>query len=92
MDTTTDVLSFDLSDEFEPKPSFALIVNAAMAARQATERGHSAQAELALYITHGLLHNLGYDDLDDEQALQMHRMEDHILERHGFGRVFFDEK
>jgi len=92
LDTTTDVLSFDLSDEFETRPSFALIVNAAMAARQASERRHSAQAELALYITHGLLHNLGYDDLDEEQALEMHRMEDQILEQHGFGRVFFDKE
>lgn len=92
MDNTTDVLSFDLSDEFEPTPNFALIVNAAMAARQAAERGHSSRAELALYITHGLLHNLGYDDLDEEQALQMHRMEDQILEQHGFGRVFFNEQ
>jgi probable rRNA maturation factor len=91
LDSTTDVLSFDLSDEFEPKPNFALIVNAAMAARQAAERGHSSQAELGLYITHGLLHNLGYDDLDEEQALEMHQKEDELLERHGFGRVYFDK-
>jgi probable rRNA maturation factor len=88
LETTTDVMSFDLSDEFEPQKTFALVVNAAMAARQARQRGHSAEAELALYVTHGLLHNLGYDDGDDEQARQMHLKEDEILQRHGFGPVY----
>lgn len=89
---TTDVLSFDLSDAFEDRQNFVLIVNAQLAARQAKRRGHTAQAELALYITHGLLHNLGYDDADKEQARRMHRAEDAVLDRHGFGPVYFRSK
>ena len=61
---TTDVISFDLSDEFEPGQNFQIVVNLEQAHRQAKKRGHSAESELALYITHGLLHQLGYDDLD----------------------------
>ena len=57
-ETTTDVISFDLSDEFEPGRTFQIVVNAEMADRQAKKRGHNPEAELALYITHGLLHNL----------------------------------
>lgn len=87
-ESTTDVISFDLSDEFEARRSFALIVNAAMAQRQAKRRKHSMEAELALYITHGLLHNLGYDDCDKNESRRMHEMEDAILQRHGFGKVY----
>ncbi|MCE5187534.1 MAG: rRNA maturation RNase YbeY [Planctomycetaceae bacterium] len=90
--TTTDVMSFDLSDEFEGRRSFALIVNAQLAKRQAARRGHSLQAELALYIAHGLLHMAGYDDADARQAEQMHRLEDLYLERNQFGRVYFGPK
>src|SRR3974390_3136940 len=75
---TTDCLSFDLSDEMEPQGRrvFDLIVNGELALREAARRGHEAQAELALYITHGLLHDLGFDDAMPEQAQRMHRTED----------------
>lgn len=87
-DHTTDVISFDLSDEFEPQKTFQLMVNAEMAARQAQQRGHTTEAELALYITHGLLHNLGFDDLDEVQAAAMHKKEDEILQANGFGIIY----
>ncbi len=62
-DSTTDCLSFDLSDDDTNAPkSFELVVNAEMAVKEAKSRDHSSEAELALYITHGLLHNLGFDD------------------------------
>jgi probable rRNA maturation factor len=87
-DTTTDVISFDLSDEFEPGRSFQIVVNAEMADRQAAKRGHSPEAELALYITHGLLHNLGFDDLCPEDAKKMHETEDTLLQQLGFGIIY----
>jgi probable rRNA maturation factor len=64
--STTDCLSFDLSDDRSPKRRsdqcpktklFELIVNGEMAVKEANDRGHSSEAEVALYITHGLLHN-----------------------------------
>ena len=87
---TTDCLSFDLSDEAEPdgRKVFDLIVNGALALREAARRGHEAQAELALYITHGLLHDLGFDDATAEQARRMHRTEDEILQHLGYGLVY----
>ncbi len=59
-----------------------------MALRQADLRGHSSQAELALYITHGLLHNLGFDDSTEDKAKKMHDMEDKILQQLGYGLVY----
>ena len=86
----TDCLSFDLSDTQGPQSPrlFELIVNGEMAVRQANLRGHSSQAELALYITHGLLHNLGFDDATDSKARKMHDMEDNILQQLGYGFVY----
>ncbi len=85
---TTDVISFDLSDEFESSRNFQIVINAEMAHRQAKKRGHPTESELALYITHGMLHNVGFDDGDDEQSRRMHEKEDEILQAHGFGRIY----
>ena len=90
-DCTTDCLSFDLSDgDLAETRAFELIVNGQMALRQATERGHASEAELALYVTHSLLHQLGFDDLTAEEAEKMHRTEDEILQDLGYGLVYND--
>ncbi len=92
---TTDCLSFDLSDdekgsEVRDRRSrmLELVVNGEMAVRQANLRGHSSEAELALYITHGLLHNLGFDDSTQSRAQNMHDTEDKILQQFGYGLVY----
>jgi probable rRNA maturation factor len=93
---TTDCLSFDLTDGDEEEPQagkpassvFEIIVNGEMAARQATLRGHSSEAELALYITHGLLHHFGFDDATPGRARIMHDAEDEILQQIGYGCVY----
>ena len=86
--TATDVISFDLTDEDDDCRTFDIVVNADQASRQSAERGHSQQAELALYITHGMLHNLGFDDADEEQSKEMHAMEDQILQKAGYGKIY----
>jgi probable rRNA maturation factor len=79
----TDCLSFDLSDDEEGPKIFDLIVNGEMAVRQANLR-----AKLALYITHGLLHNLGFDDSTKSRARKMHETEDEILQEFGYGLIY----
>lgn len=91
---TTDCLSFDLSDAETPHAdavnsrTLELIVNGEMAAMQAALRGHSGEAELALYITHGLLHHFGFDDCTPRKARKMHLAEDTILQEFGYGLVY----
>ena len=87
---TTDCLSFDLSDEAAPSEPkvFELVVNGELAAREANRRGHSRRAELALYVVHGLLHQLGFDDTTATRAREMHRTEDEILQQFGYGLVY----
>jgi probable rRNA maturation factor len=84
----TDVMSFDLSDPLEKSKCFDIIINVEQARRQAAVRGHSAQAETALYLVHGLLHQLGFDDLQTSQARRMHQQEDKILQDAGFGTIY----
>ncbi|MHC4437542.1 MAG: rRNA maturation RNase YbeY [Planctomycetota bacterium] len=84
----TDCLSFDLSDGEKGGKVFDLVVNGEMAVRQVNQRKHSSEAELALYITHGLLHNLGFDDSTKSRARKMHETEDEILQEFGYGLVY----
>ena len=88
-DSTTDCLSFELSDDDERCPKlFELVVNAEKAIKEANLRGHSQEDELALYITHSLLHNLGFDDSQRAKAEKMRQTEDEILKQLGFGLVY----
>jgi probable rRNA maturation factor len=74
--------------EIENRKLFELVANGQRAAEQARLRGLSPDAELALYITHGLLHQLGFDDSTVELADKMHETEDEILTEQGFGPVY----
>lgn len=86
---TTDCLSFDLSDGQNPdEKCFEIIVNAELAARCAEQVQHSPQDELALYIVHGLLHQLGFDDQNPDQARKMHQAEEQILGQLGYDFVY----
>jgi probable rRNA maturation factor len=85
---STDVISFDLSDTGSKNRVFDIVVNWHKAERKASEFGHPFFSELALYITHGLLHNLGFDDGTEQQAKQMHDTEDRILRKYGYGNIY----
>jgi probable rRNA maturation factor len=87
-DAVTECLSFDLSLPADKHKLFDIIVNAQKAKSEAKKRGHSANSELALYITHGLLHNFGLDDSTAEKANVMHRLEDEILQQQDFGQIY----
>jgi probable rRNA maturation factor len=86
-DWPTDVLSFDLSDPGR-QLSGEIVVSAERAARVAKRRRADARAELLLYVVHGLLHLLGYDDLAPAPASRMHRRENEILTELGYPDVF----
>lgn len=87
-DRITDCISFDLSENISSKRLFDIVVNAQLAQRQAKQRLHTPQAEIALYITHGLLHNLGFDDSTERGAKVMHLAEDAVLQEFGYGKVY----
>jgi probable rRNA maturation factor len=79
-DEPTDVLSFPLSEPAsKSKLAGELVIGAEVARVQAAQRGHDVQAELALYVVHGLLHLCGFDDRSEQAAAEMRQRERHYL-------------
>lgn len=89
---STDVISFDLSDNTDDTRFFDIAVNAQMAQRQRRTKDRGSESELALYFLHGLLHNLGFDDASSAKAAKMHKTEDDILKKSGYGIVYNRKK
>ena len=82
-DEPTDVLTFPLSEPGARRLAGELVLGAEVAREQAQARGHDVQAELALYVIHGLLHLCGYDDHDPEGRRAMRERERHYLRELG---------
>ena len=61
-----------------------LIVSSETAEREAPVHGWSPEAELLLYVIHGMLHLCGYDDLTDEARPVMRSRERELLSLWGF--------
>jgi probable rRNA maturation factor len=78
-DEPTDVLSFPLSDAGAKKLTGELVIGAEVAKEQAESRGHHLQAELTLYVIHGILHLCGHDDHTETGARKMRERERHYL-------------
>ena len=90
---TTDVLTFDLNDQSTADPKTLdtdLIICFDEASRQAKEHNHTPAHELLLYIIHGTLHCLGYNDHSTEDYNTMHAREDVLLTAAGIGPLFFN--
>ncbi len=83
----TDVLSFVISEPDEP-PALNVAVSAETALREAARRDHPVEVELMLYVVHGLLHHMGYDDQSPAAAAKMHRREDELLLELGHGPAY----
>ena len=52
-----------------------------MAARNAVDHGVTFDDEIALLVVHGILHLLGMDHEDDDEAERMERREQQLLAR-----------
>lgn len=81
----TDVLSFECDDlcavygPDEPIVLGDVVIAPAVAEAQAAEYGHTVEEELNLLLVHGILHLLGYDHEDDDEATAMQERERAIL-------------
>jgi len=75
----TDVLSFDLTDAWQGGGCGQIVVCGDVAAREARRRGTAPQRELLLYVAHGLLHLLGYDDASPRAAARTRARQERIL-------------
>jgi len=78
----TDVLSFPYGSE-AGRLEGEVIVDAEEALRQSELVEHGAEEELLLYVVHGVLHLLGYDDATPEQRRRMNERAMAVLEAAG---------
>jgi probable rRNA maturation factor len=83
-DEPTDVLSFPLSEANARTLAGELVIGVEVARAQAAERKHDVQAELTLYVIHGLLHLCGFDDKSDQATAEMRARERHYLKQLGW--------
>lgn len=78
----TDVLAFDLSDEKKDRESISgdIIISTDAVVQNSREFKTSEKHELMLYIIHGILHLLGYDDHTQKDIVKMRKRESELIE------------
>ena len=88
-DAPTDVLSFECDDladavldatEVDLLLLGDIIIAPAVAEQHAVDFDSTFEQELYLILVHGILHLLGYDHLEDDEATEMESREDELLE------------
>lgn len=86
-DAATDVLAFEMDrDEAAGMLEGNILVSAEMAAERGAEFGWTESEELLLYVIHGTLHLVGYDDHVGGDAEAMRRKETEALAAVGVTR------
>ena len=85
IDRSTDVISFALEDneqfyiEGRPRSIGDIFISVDHARIQAQEYGHSLKREMCFLFTHGLLHLLGYDHMNEDDEKEMFSLQKEIL-------------
>ena len=97
-DSPTNVLSFPAYDEDQPDlPEGApLLLGDIVLAFETCRREAMAEAiaiddHMAHLVVHGVLHLLGYDHMDDEEAAEMEALEIAVLSQLGIANPYKDE-
>ncbi|MFV0394575.1 MAG: rRNA maturation RNase YbeY [Coprobacillaceae bacterium] len=86
MDRATDVISFAMEDskplhvEGLPRCLGDIFISVEKAELQAKDYGHSMEREMCFLFTHGLLHLLGYDHMEEDEEKEMIAMQKKILD------------
>ncbi|MFC1624097.1 rRNA maturation RNase YbeY [Candidatus Omnitrophota bacterium] len=84
VNSKTDVLAFSMREGDDiPKDSPILgdvVVSTETAKREAIKRSRPVQKEIYLYLVHGILHLLGYDDKKPNDRRKMKLKEEKLLE------------
>ena len=84
IDKETDVISFALEENSDIiYKEFRLLgdiyISIDKAKDQASSYGHSLRRELCFLTTHGILHLLGYDHIEEEDRKIMRELEESVL-------------
>ena len=90
-DQPTDVISFAYheTEDFDIGPYDTLgdiVISLERVVEQAKEYNHSPKREIFYVLTHGILHLLGYDHIEEEERKEMRAKEEEILGSFGYTR------
>lgn len=90
-DQPTDVISFAYheTEDFDIGPYDTLgdiVISLERVVEQAKEYNHSEKRELFYVLTHGILHLLGYDHIEEKDKIEMRAKEEEILGSFGYTR------
>ncbi len=90
-DQPTDVISFAYheTEDFDIGPYDTLgdiVISLERVVEQAKEYNHSPKREFFYVLTHGILHLLGYDHIEEEERKEMRAKEEEILGSFGYTR------
>ena len=88
-DDATDVLSFALQEDSDPLDG-EIVVSADAACEVAAQCDWDPHDELMLYVIHGALHLVGYDDTRPDTARSMVQRQSYYLDQLGVSRVNAD--
>ena len=97
-DYATNVLSFaqDELDEFALQAADTLygdlIICPQVVEQEAAEQGKSVQAHYAHLTVHGMLHLIGFDHIEDEEAEEMEALEIRILHQLGYDNPYSQDE
>ena len=85
IDKSTDVISFAMEDNDQyyvagmPRSLGDIFISIDHAKTQAKDYGHSLKREMCFLFTHGLLHLLGYDHMNEDDEKEMFDLQKQIL-------------
>lgn len=81
VDSSTDVLSFPMMDEFNLGPPILgdIIISFDTAYRQAEEYKHSIDREISYLVCHSMFHLFGYNHEDDAEKKEMRLKEKMVM-------------
>jgi len=87
---STNVLSFPVDEDLPLDVPLLgdLVICAAVVAREAKQQNKTLAQHWAHMIVHGTLHLLGYDHIEETQAINMEQKEIMILQRLGFSNPY----
>lgn len=77
--SATDVISFPLTDDLEPDYLGEVVVSVETAVMVSKDQGIKWQKELFLYLIHGVLHLIGYDDIAKTKRVVMEKKQEELL-------------
>lgn len=83
-DYATNVLTFEYGIDPDGTARGDIVLCVPVLEREAKEQGKTLRQHTAHLVIHGVLHALGYDHEDDDEALQMEAIETALLAGLGF--------